>query len=230
MGNQKIRANMADLLANSAKIEAEIPTHAKAFYEATQAYVQAADDPTLRVLALDEAVWLQGHNVSQKDLSSHMGSKSPTGSQRFFTVAKAVNEGLTPPSLVGESPLSDKRFESWEDAFEQAPLKHMVTCIKVIRDALKEPIPMAHRASTAVEGLIKRIVKMESEGIKGDGVYPFNCKGLLAAYLAMGIHPTPGAVVFSSAVPEWATEQATVEAEVDSEEAETEAEVVETPA
>ena len=224
MGKQKIRQNMAELLANSAKIEAEIPARAKSFYEAVQAHKAAEDDATLRVIALEEAVWLQGHNVTQKDLSTYMGSKSPTGSQRFFTVAKAVNEGLTPPSLVGESPLSDKRYESWEDAFYKAPLKHMTICIKVIRDALKEPVPMNHRASSAVESLIKRLMNMESEGIKGSGVYPFNAKGLIASYLSTGTHPTPEAVVFSSSVPEWATEQAEAEG------AEAEAEAVETPA
>lgn len=204
MGNQKIRANLADLLASSAKIEAEIPSHAKTFYEAVQTYTQAADDPTLRVIALEEAVWLQGHNVTMKDLSAKMGAKSPTGSQRFFTVARAANEGLTPPSLAGESPLSDKRYASWGEAFEQASLRHQCTCIKVLRDAAKDPIPMNKRAAGAVESLIKRIVKMETEGISSLGVFPFNAKGLLTTYLATGTHPTPDTVVFSSAVPEWA--------------------------
>lgn len=136
--------------------EDQARTHATAFFAAASA-IESADR---RSAALAEALWMVSHGVSQRAGARLAGVEgSLTGLQRYFTVAKAVNDGHAVP--VG--------FESWSEAFGAMSLRQLVEMVRPPRTA-KSDEPIQKRAERDVQRLVNMLATLTDDSVDKAGV------------------------------------------------------------
>lgn len=199
---RKIRVSTVEMAERSAMTEKEAPTHVQALY----GYHDSIEQVSSVMGRIEEATWLQGRNYTLAEVAALAG-REKTGLARSFTIAKARNEGMTPPFVA---PVVDyavlvaddaERYPSWDSAVKaigkhEASERSLAKYVKAVRDDARDPKPLSEIAHRILIGVYNTVKKLENEGRPKLLVPPIvNIRDLLMECLA-GTVPEASKIMF----------------------------------
>lgn len=163
--HDKGRIVLRDAIAQAERLDEQAVAHARAFFEAG-----AIEHAPTRVIKLTEALWLLQHGVrSVRAAGKLAGVASVTGLQRYWTIAKAVNDGK--PAPAGQA--------TWGDAWANLSLETMVAAVSERPQAR----PVNEQALAAIERTVNAVRSLAHPNA-GRGWYVPDLPAALAEYFA----------------------------------------------
>lgn len=199
---KKVRVSTVEMAERSAMTEKEAPSHVRALYE----FHDSIEQVSSVMGRIDEATWLQGRNYTLAEVAA-IASREKTGLARAFTIAKARNEGMSPPFVapVVDYPVlvadDAERYPSWEAAVKaigrkEASERSLAKYVKAVRDDAKDPKPLSEIAHRILLGIYNTVKKVETQGRPKMLVPPIvNIRDLLMECLA-GTVPEASKIMF----------------------------------
>lgn len=106
-------------MARGESLENEAKAHAEAMFAA----VAGIQDSSKRETALAECLWLVQHGYSRA-AAEKLTERKPAGLQRYFQIAKAVNDRMAPPAP----------YQTWGDAWHAMSLENLVAYTRPERE------------------------------------------------------------------------------------------------